>query len=76
MISLDLNKIKKDEKTYKIILIYYIGYVTVKDLRYIKNDCVNTLCVIINKINGCTEESNGIKYLEFPLMTVKDTKKV
>ena len=76
MISLDLNKIKKDEKTYKIILIYYIGYVTVKDLRYIKNDCVNTLCVIINKINGYTEESNGNKYLEFPLMTVKDTKKV
>ena len=76
MISLYLNKIKKDEKTYKIILIYYIGYVTVKDLRYIKNDCVNTLCVIINKINGYTEESNGNKYLEFPLMTVKDTKKV
>ena len=76
MISLDLNKIKKDEKTYKIILIYYIGYVTVKDLRYIKNDCVNTLCVIINKINGYTEESNGNKYLEFPLMTVKETKKV
>ena len=76
MISLDLNKIKKDEKTYKIILIYYIGYVTVKDLRYIKNGCVNTLCVIINKINGYTKESNGNKYLEFPLMTVKDTKKV
>ena len=76
MISLHLNKIKKDEKTYKIILIYYIGYVRVKDLRYIKNDCVNTLCVIINKINGYTEESNGNKYLEFPLMTVKDTKKV
>ena len=76
MINLDLNKIKKDEKTYKIILIYYIGYVTVKDLRYIKNDCANTLYVIINKINGYTEESNGNKYLEFPLMTVKDTKKV
>ena len=76
MINLDLNKIRKDEKTYKIILIYYIGYVTVKDLKYIKNNCVNTLYVIINKINGHTEESNGNKYLEFPLMTVKDTKKV
>ena len=30
MKSLDLNKIKIDEKSYKDILIYYIVYVTVK----------------------------------------------
>ena len=29
--NLDANKIKKDEKPYKNIPIYYIGYVTVKD---------------------------------------------
>ena len=31
--SLDPNKIKIDEKLYKNILIYYIGYVTVKERR-------------------------------------------
>ena len=30
--NLDPNKIKKDEKAYKNILIYHIGYVMVKDL--------------------------------------------
>ena len=29
----DLNNIKKDEKWYKNILIYYIGYVT-KNIKY------------------------------------------
>ena len=43
---LDLNKIKIDGKSYKNILIYYIGYVMVKDLR-----CVNRLYLIINEIN-------------------------
>ena len=33
MINLDPNKIKIDEKLYKNILIYYIGYVTVKERR-------------------------------------------
>ena len=31
---LDPNKIKIDEKPYKNILIYCIGYVMVKDLRF------------------------------------------
>ena len=29
-----LNNIKIDEKSYKDILIYYIGYVTIKDSKY------------------------------------------
>ena len=28
--NFDLNNIKTDEKSYKNILIYYIGYVTIK----------------------------------------------
>ena len=32
--NFDLNKIKIDEKSYKNILIYFIGYVTIKD--YVK----------------------------------------
>ena len=31
----DPNNIKIDEKSYKNILIYYIGYVTIKDSKYI-----------------------------------------
>ena len=37
--NFDPNNIKIDEKSYKNILIYYIGYVTVK--KYIKNYSVN-----------------------------------
>ena len=33
----DSNKIKIYEKSYKNILISYIGYVTIKDLKYGKN---------------------------------------
>ena len=36
---------------------------TVKDLRYIKINSVNSLYLIINKINGHIEESNENKYL-------------
>ena len=35
--------IKIDEKSYKYILIYYIGYVTIKDSKYVKINNVNLL---------------------------------
>ena len=41
--NLDPNKIKIDEKSNKYLLIYYIGYVTVKDLSYTKIDSVDPL---------------------------------
>ena len=57
--NLDPNKIKIDEKSYIYILIYYIEYVTVKDLSYTKINSVNPLQPItINKIYGYIEESN------------------
>ena len=34
--NLDPNKIKIDEKSNKNIVIYQIGYMTVKDLSYLK----------------------------------------
>ena len=37
----DLNNIKIDEKSYKNILIYYIGYVMIKDSKYVKIYIVN-----------------------------------
>ena len=36
---------------------------TVKKLSYVKINSVNPLHLIIGKINGCIEESNGNKYL-------------
>ena len=61
--NLDPSKIKIDELSYKNILSYYIGYVTVKDLSYRTVNSENLLYLIINKINGYTEESNGNKCL-------------
>ena len=39
--NFDPNNIKMDETFYKNILIYYIGYVTIKDLKYVKINSVN-----------------------------------
>ena len=72
--NLDPNKIKIHEKSYKNILIYYIGYVTFKNLRYVKINSVNHLCLIAHKINGYIEQSNGNKYLILvPTVESKDT---
>ena len=47
----------------KIYYIYYIEYVTIKDLSYAKIYSANPLYLIINKINGQIEEINVNKYL-------------
>ena len=57
------SNIKIDEKSYKNILIYYIGYVTIKYSKYIKINSVNSLYLTINEVNGYFEEINKIKYL-------------
>ena len=59
----DPNNIKIDEKSYKNILIYYIAYVMIKNLKYIKVNSVNSLYLILNKMNGYFEEINGNEYL-------------
>ena len=51
MKNFDLNNIKIDEKSYKDILIYYIGYVTIKDLKYLKINSVHPLYLIFGKVN-------------------------
>ena len=61
--NFDSSNIKIDEESYKNILIYYIGYVTIKDSKYIKINSVNPLYLIFNKVNGYFEEINGSKYL-------------
>ena len=50
-------------KSYKNILFYYIGYVTIKDSEYGKINSVNPLCLIFCKANGYFEEINKNKYL-------------
>ena len=51
-------------KSYtKNILIYYIGYMTIKDSKYVKINSVNSLYLIFNKVNGYFEEINGNNYL-------------
>ena len=41
--NVDPNNIKIDEKSYKIVLIYYIGYMTIKDSKCVKINAVNPL---------------------------------
>ena len=57
--DLDLNKIWIDEKSDKNTHICYIEYLKVKDLKYFEVHNVNTLYLIINKINGYNEQVNG-----------------
>ena len=61
--SFDLNNIKLDEESYKNILIQYIGYVKMKDWKYIKIYSVNPLYLYFNKLNEYFEEINENKYL-------------
>ena len=61
--NFDSSNIKIDEKSYKNILIYYIGYLTIKGSKYVKINSVNPFYLIFNKANGYFEEINGSKYL-------------
>ena len=47
--NFDPNNIKIDKKSYKNLLLYYIGYVMIKDSKYIKINSVNPLSLIFNK---------------------------
>ena len=60
--NFDPNDITIDKKSYKNILIYYNGYVTIKE--YIKNYSVIPLYLIFRYMNGYFEEINENKYLK------------
>ena len=60
--NFDPNDITIDKKSYKNILIYYMGYVTIKE--YIKLFSVNPLYLIFRYVNEYFEEINGNKYLK------------
>ena len=62
--NFDPNNTKIDEKSYKNILIYYIGYVTIKYSKYVKINAINSLYLIFNRMNRYFEENNiNNKYL-------------
>ena len=63
MKNFDPNIFKIDENSCKNILIYYIGYVTIKDSKYVKVNSVNPLCLIFIKVKKYFEKINGNKYL-------------
>ena len=61
--TFDPNNIKIDENSYENILIYYIGYVTIKKSKYVKINSVNSLYLIFSNVNRYFKEINGNKYL-------------
>ena len=71
------NNIKTDEKSYKNILIYYIGCVAIKDSKYVKINSIYHLYLIFNKANEYFEEINRNKYLTLvPTSEKKKLKKI
>ena len=62
MENFNLDTTKMDEKSKKDVLIYYIGYVTINDSKYVKITSVNPLYFIFNKASGYLEEINENKY--------------
>ena len=54
---MDPNNIEIDKKSYKNILIYHIGYVVIKDLKYKSINSVNPFYLFFNN------EINENKYL-------------
>ena len=61
--NFDPDNIKIDEKSYKKFIIYHIGYVTIKDFKYVKINNINHLYLIFSKVNGYFEVINKGKYL-------------
>ena len=55
----DPNNVRIDEKSYNNILVYYIGYVTIK--KDLKIYSVDPLYSIFHKVNWCFNKFNGSK---------------
>ena len=71
--NFDPNNIKLGKKSQENILIYSIGYVTIKDSKYVKIYGVNLLYLLIfRNVNGYFEEINKSKYLT--LVPTNETK--
>ena len=72
----DSSLLKIDKKSYKNIGIYYIGYITIKNISDYENiNIVNPVYLLIREVDGYIEENNGNKYLTFAF-THKNKKSV
>ena len=61
-----------DKKNYKIIDIYYIGYISIKKIDDCENiHSVNPLYLLVNCASGYIEEKKGNKYLIFDYLLMK-----
>ena len=58
--NFDPNQMKANKKSYKNITIYYIGYITIKNLSYVNINNVNPLYFI--KVNKYDEKYMKIKF--------------
>ena len=56
--NFDSYLLKIDNKSYKNIDIYYIGYITMKYFDYVNIYSVNPLSQTIGKVDGFIEEKN------------------
>ena len=63
IIHSDPNQITMDNKSYKNVIIYYIWYITIKNLSYVNINSINLVNLITDKVDGYIEESSGNKYL-------------
>ena len=64
LIDFDEANLKVDKKYYKNIDIYYIGYITIKNIDNYENiHSVNPLYLIIHSATGYFTEENDNKYL-------------
>ena len=54
--NFDPNLLKIDKKSHKNIDIYYIGHITTKNSEYVKIKSVNSLYLIISKLDRYFEE--------------------
>ena len=68
--NFDPIDIKIDKKSYKNVVIYYIGYVTIK--KHLKISSVNPLYLIFRDVNGYFEDINENKY--FTLVPTNESK--
>ena len=62
--AFDASLLKVDKKDYKQIDVYYIGYITFKEIANCNNiNSINPLYLMINEMTGHFEEKNENKYL-------------
>ena len=63
--NFNANLLKVDKKLFKSIGVYYIGYITKKDSKYVNIHSINPLYFIVDRVDGFVEEKERNKYLNF-----------